>query len=267
MEENKEYLNSQIKPILDALFFNLLTHRPNDVLSFTLDWLIKQGGYTANGLTLGEREELGELRKKLSITRELIELSLEDSSESENEGDDNDNMIHLVDDLLENENFKKKRDTLIARGPRIAVSAESYGNKKNNKDYLAIIHQKTESQISRIKSIVINSFLFKSLESNELKVVIDAMEMKAFKKGEIVIKQGDQGNCLYIIEQGDLNCFKSLKNGERSLVKQYSQGDVFGELSLLYNSPRAAEVLAANDVILWELDRATFNFIVKDAAA
>lgn len=207
------------------------------------------------------------MRKKINLNRELTELSLNDSSESENDLEDPKNLNDDVDDPLEKENFRKKRDTLISRGPRIAVSAEAFGNKILNNDYISITHPKYESQISRIKAIILNSFMFKSLESIELNIVIDAMEMKPYNKGEVVIKQGDQGNCLYIIEQGELDCFKTLINGERLLVKQYYQGDVFGELSLLYNSPRAAEVLAANDAILWKLDRATFSLIVKDAAA
>lgn len=43
-------------------------------------------------------------------------------------------------------------------------------------------------------------------------------------------------------------------------------GDAFGELSLLYNAPRAANVIAKEDCVLWKLDRSSFNAIVKDAA-
>jgi len=49
-------------------------------------------------------------------------------------------------------------------------------------------------------------------------------------------------------------------------VKQYGPGDAFGELALLYNSPRAATVKAKTKAVLWSLDRETFNHIVKDAA-
>lgn len=43
-------------------------------------------------------------------------------------------------------------------------------------------------------------------------------------------------------------------------------GDVFGELALLYNTVRAANVIAKEDCVLWKLDRNSFTHIVADAA-
>ena len=79
------------------------------------------------------------------------------------------------------------------------------------------------------------------------------MEEKKFSKGDVIINQGDYGDCLYIVEQGDLECYKQFSTGEEKLVKRYSEGEAFGELALLYNSPRAAKVIATNSVILWEI--------------
>ena len=53
---------------------------------------------------------------------------------------------------------------------------------------------------------------------------------------------------------------------EPTHLKIYHPGESFGELSLLYNAPRAASIQAKTDCVLWALDRETFNNIVKDAA-
>jgi cAMP-dependent protein kinase regulator len=64
-----------------------------------------------------------------------------------------------------------------------------------------------------------------------------------------------------------VNCFKKFSADEQpKYLKTYEPGEAFGELALLYNAPRAATITAKTDALLWELDRNTFNHIVKDAA-
>jgi len=62
-----------------------------------------------------------------------------------------------------------------------------------------------------------------------------------------------------------MQCTKVI-GGEKQSLKQYKAGDVFGELALLYNAPRAATIQAETESLLWVLDRQTFNHIVKDAS-
>ena len=50
-------------------------------------------------------------------------------------------------------------------------------------------------------------------------------------------------------------------------MRRYQAGEAFGELSLLYNAPRAATITANEKCLLWRLDRETFNHIVKEAAS
>merc|ERR1719436_603954 len=71
---------------------------------------------------------------------------------------------------------------------------------------------------------------------------------------------------MFLIEVGSVDCFKK-NEGVEKVVKTCTTGEVFGELALLYNCPRAASVEGKEATTLWELDRETFNSIVKDAAA
>jgi len=82
----------------------------------------------------------------------------------------------------------------------------------------------------------------------------------------MVIKEGDDGDFLFVIEKGSLECIKKI-DGADKVVKVCDPGDVFGELALLYNCPRAASVVAKGDCVCWQLDRESFNHIVKDSAA
>jgi len=88
-----------------------------------------------------------------------------------------------------------------------------------------------------------------------------------FKKGEVIITEGERGDVLYVVEVGELECTKVLNKGEKpSKLKNYTVGESFGELALLYNAARAATITALTDCILWTVDRETFNNIVKGAA-
>jgi len=162
--------------------------------------------------------------------------------------------------------------TKIKQGPiktkRSSVCAEVYGVFNKKEDFVHKVVPKTKEQLEIITKRVNQSFMFSALDEREFKTVVDAMEEKTFHKDEEVIRQGDSGDCLYLIESGKLDCFKifNLEEGKPTFIKEYGPGDAFGELALLYNAPRAATIIAKEDCLLWSLDRATFNHIVKDAS-
>lgn len=116
-------------------------------------------------------------------------------------------------------------------------------------------------------------FMFNNLDEKNREIVIGAMEEKLFKQGDWVIKQGEDGNVLFVVDVGELDCYKTYSDGEKYL-KTYQPGESFGELALLFCSPRvslytmqAASIrVKSATAILWQLDRETFNMIVKEAS-
>ena len=276
LDSEQQKLKSQIFPYLKALTYAILTSKPKNITSFMIDFLSKQGNYTSSGLTLSEKKELETLRNEIRHYRMLDSFnkkSIENEKNSE-ENSDSDESGDVMDSS-EEEKIQKKfeiskssnRQSQFSIKPRNSVSAEVYGIFNKKKIFVPKKIPKTNEQINRIKAKIISSFIFSSLDKNDIEIVINAMEEKKFKIDEKVITQGEPGDCLYIVETGSLSCFKILENGENKFLCNYGPGDAFGELALLYNCPRAASIVCSSDeCILWDLDRETFNHIVKTSA-
>ena len=164
---------------------------------------------------------------------------------------------------------------------RISVSAEVFGRYNKKEEYQPYVVPKSEEAKSKIKQRLLSAFMFKALGEEELTIVVDAMEERKFDAGATVITQGEAGSVLFVVEEGELDCHKKLQptvsptkpltvfvaqDAEATYLKTYVPGEAFGELALLYNAPRAATIVAKTACVLWQLDRNTFNHIVKDAA-
>ena len=109
--------------------------------------------------------------------------------------------------------------------------------------------------------------MFSNLDQKEMAIVVDAIEEARYVAGDKVIVEGDQGDCMYVLEQGQLACTKVFGGAtEPTHLKDYEPGEGFVELALLYNAPRAATITSCGDSVCWRLDRDTFNHIVKDSA-
>jgi len=59
--------------------------------------------------------------------------------------------------------------------------------------------------------------MFKALNDEELNVVVDAMDAAKFAPGDVVIKEGDAGAVLYVVEDGALDCFKLIEGVDKKL--------------------------------------------------
>jgi cAMP-dependent protein kinase regulator len=66
------------------------------------------------------------------------------------------------------------------------------------------------------------------LEEKEKQIVIDAMEEAKFNPGDFVIKQGDDGDILFLVDSGLLECTKMIE-GESKFLLNYTPGMAFGE--------------------------------------
>ena len=92
---------------------------------------------------------------------------------------------------------------------------------------------------SRLQS----SPLFRSLKPLEIKFVDGLMHERRYLPDEIVFDEGEEGQALYLVMSGRVQVSRSHARG-RDVVSELGPGSFFGDLALLDNSPRSAQVRA-----------------------
>ena len=73
------------------------------------------------------------------------------------------------------------------------------------------------------------------------------MEKKVFNKGDVIIRQGDQGKSFFRIEKGSAEVFVTGESGEEKKLADLGAGQFFGEMAVVETYPRSATVTAAED--------------------
>lgn len=81
---------------------------------------------------------------------------------------------------------------------------------------------------------------------------------KSFKPGEIILKQGEEGRCAYIVEQGRVEIFLEREGGVSQYIGSRGPGTIIGEMALIDNAPRTATVRAVENCELLEITKEDF---------
>ncbi|KAM4615593.1 cAMP-dependent protein kinase type II-beta regulatory subunit-like [Polymixia lowei] len=145
---------------------------------------------------------------------------------------------------------------------RASVCAEAYDPDEDDDRDLRVIHSKTDDQRYRLQEACNHILLFKNLERDQMSQVLDAMFEKPVRAGDHVIDLDDDGDNFYVIESGTFDIWMRGEDGAKRAVGRYDNKGSFGELALMYNTPRAATIIATSRGALWCLDRDTFRRII-----
>jgi len=135
-----------------------------------------------------------------------------------------------------------------------------YGDSATGTGSLRVV-PKSREDFESIRTALTSHFLFAELSDAQLSGIIDVVRPVDVPKDSVIIKQGDDGDEYYIVRNGE---FAIDVSGAH--VATRGPGTSFGELSLMYNTPRAATVRATAPSEVWCLDRATFRRAVVSAA-
>jgi len=158
--------------------------------------------------------------------------------------------------------FEARRNHPSLRNKRKSVCAERLEDVSDMK--LEVI-KKSEEEAARIRKILEKNMLFNSLDDHQMKTIVDAMFVVEKEDSEVIIQQGEDGDNFYVIDSGHVDVYVDDETG-RNLVQTYDGEGAFGELAIMYNSPRAATCIAKGNVRLWALDRLSYKVILMQTS-
>lgn len=100
------------------------------------------------------------------------------------------------------------------------------------------------------QQLIEDSQLFKALDLDERQNLFDTGERVTFEPGEIILKEGEEGDSFYLIDDGEVEV-STTAEGKTVTLAELKRGDIFGEVTAFSGKPRTATVAAASlvDVI------------------
>ncbi|XP_059421809.1 cGMP-dependent protein kinase 1a isoform X1 [Carassius carassius] len=210
---------------------------------------------TLRDLQYALQEKIEELRQRDALIDEL-ELELDQKDELiqklQNELDKYRSVIRPATQQVQSRSELQEHQ----RTKRQAISAEPANVQHLSHVTLPSVPKSAKSK-ELIKSAILDNDFMKNLEMSQIQEIVDCMYPVDYDKNSCIIKEGDVGSLVYVMEEGRVEVSK-----EGLKLCTMGPGKVFGELAILYNCTRTATVRTVTSVKLWAIDRQCFQTIM-----
>jgi CRP/FNR family transcriptional regulator/CRP/FNR family cyclic AMP-dependent transcriptional regulator len=102
--------------------------------------------------------------------------------------------------------------------------------------------------------------LFQGLTRQQLDSISQDVQPRQFGQGEIIFREGDPGQVLYLVYSGQVRIYvNGLDGTETSVILFGRPGDMFGELAVIDGLPRSATAIALHETVLYTIRRESFR--------
>ncbi len=105
--------------------------------------------------------------------------------------------------------------------------------------------------------------LFEGIESTLLDRIAPTVRVVQLSEGEVVFREGDPGDVMYLVGKGSVKISKAGRGGQQETLGFIEPGNFFGEMALLDGEPRSAMATAVESTLLGTVDEQTFQHILE----
>jgi SulP family sulfate permease len=101
--------------------------------------------------------------------------------------------------------------------------------------------------------------IFAGFSEKEIKIVESRLVLENYMSGDVIIREGDRDRDLFMLARGMVSVKMQLQNNRRERrLNSITAGVTFGEIALLDNKPRSADVVTESDVTIYRLTYGNF---------
>ena len=102
------------------------------------------------------------------------------------------------------------------------------------------------------------------LNDDQLERFVQFMEVQSVRQWHEVVKQGEEGNAMFLVLDGELRV-RLMIGGKETILTTLGPGEFFGEMALFDHGPRSADVVANKDSTLLKISSASFDHLSREA--
>ncbi len=111
------------------------------------------------------------------------------------------------------------------------------------------------SNAAEFRDLLRDKVLFAEFNNAEMERFLELLDEEQFEPGEVIVKQDATGDCMYILVSGRAKVVHH-KDAHDITLAMLQPGDFFGELALVDEGPRSADVLAVDQCVLLKITQA-----------
>lgn len=102
--------------------------------------------------------------------------------------------------------------------------------------------------------------LFANISDVELQTIAQDIVLRHYEQGDIIFREGDPGQLLYLIKSGQVRIYVNAVDGSETSVILFARpGEIFGELAVIDGLPRSATAVAMGKTVLYTMNREQFR--------
>ncbi len=105
--------------------------------------------------------------------------------------------------------------------------------------------------------------LFNGLTDDELEILSGILRKKHYGKGKKIFKEGETGETLHVISEGEVKVCKVGPTGDLQTLTLIKDGDICGEMSFLDGRPHTATLIAIIDTEVYQMERKDFEGLIE----